>query len=737
MPEFTLRADGIPFRVTADSREAAAAALGEALDNNPEILQQKAEQLGLSEDDVASLRRQSRGEEAEDTVDVGTGLATAALATGESILEGAIRLPEMARQLAWDTFGSEEDAQAVWREIQSDRAARQDEAERRATRLLQDDAAVDALLADFDENAELGQAALVTAVTAGLGSAMQGARGLNMGRQVLGRGIKDTFVRRTLGSGARLVTDAAKAGASGAAGGATVGVDGETVEERQAARLENMKLGAAIGAGATVGIGTLGGLRKAVLSPLRRAMNEGEGAQLALQRAAEDRGTFVSMGQRTGSNFLLGLEDMVSGTAKNRTLRDQADNLMNSTRRLLRGTGAGSTPQYGTAVRTVGRTLDERVREMEKLKRKTWQDGMKRVERLVIEEGAPSVQPGSLRAVMDDIRADMSKASLTDLELSPGFSQLYDDISNSLRSGGATPSKINDWLQTIEFGTNGTMFTGVSAQKATGLNKAYINKMRTALMDDIGRLEQTGRRSRAIDEMLKVRDDYRQLSDDLRFFEDETALGMMRNPKNAEQAIRNIAKLDDEGQRVLRDTLRATNPALHDELSGLVLRKAIDDSFVSRGSQLRRFDLNKFRNNLRVQAVPGQPGARTSLRGFLNDDDIRNADEAAELASRMMNLGESVARQNVTLGDIAINVISRSAEFAGRLVTRMVTGGKSAEWLFFSPEGNRWMRRMVQAQSRNDVTTMNTLAFIGGHALGTDQEPEPEASLAEQLGVPQ
>jgi hypothetical protein len=730
MPEFQLHANGIPFTVTAENREEAAAGLSEAIDKDPSLLDKKAKRLGLTESDVETVGRTSRGESADKETSVAKGVGFAAQSTAEAVREGISRLPEQVAQIAIDTFGSDEQAQAAKAQIDERRAQRlQDSAGRVQTMFGEDEAAADALIASFDRNAELGQAAVLTLATGGTGGAIgQGVR------STIGRIFKDGIMKKALTS------QAAGTIATGASFGAIVDTAGETVEERQEDRLGNAKFGAALGLGFQGAIATIGGIRRLVTQPIRKALESSADDAEKAVRATSDRGSLLSLGQRTGANFLINMENFVAGTFKNKFMREQADNILGGTRRLIKGIGSSTRPAYNAVIKRVGKSIEARVEALNVLRRDVWKTGMAKVDKLAIDEGNMVIQPSSLRGALADIEADMGSAALSQIELGKGMATLGEEVATAIKSGGATVRQVNEWMKGIEFAKRGgNIFTNGESRSLQGV---YLNQLRSGLLDDVGRLAAQGRPSKAFNELVKVRDDYKQVVNEIRGFEGETALAMLRNPKNADDAIRAIGKLDDEGQVALRSALLKMDDGavLHQELSGSLLRRAIDDSFVVKGDQFRRFDLNKFRKNLRVQAVPGKPGEQIRIDKFLSPADLKNAEETALIASKVMNLSESVGKTNLTLGDVAINAISRSAEFIARMVTRVATGGQSAEWLFFTREGQEWITKLATAKATGNAVQMNRLVAMGAYAAGAaDNEAEivdkPGQRLSDELGL--
>ena len=311
------------------------------------------------------------------------------------------------------------------------------------------------------------------------------------------------------------------------------------------------------------------------------------------------------------------------------------------------------------------------------------------------------------------------KAPELSFKLPPG-AKMADAQNRALQSNnlaGVTPEEAFRLLKGLNkvIGGDTAIFKNAPLHSNRQIARALMGDFLSAMEADAA--SQAGRAIRSVNGMYKQSMAHAQAIDDLMI---TTIFGGKKFPKSLDKAMNRLKKQSPEELKATRDFLEEWNPQLLDDLKGTMVRDMVRTA--RRGSSPAvdtPVDPTKLIANLDGFSGPGQAG-----RGLFTAEEqssIKLTSDALRILKNKYFSG--AAPGGITAEDLAINVISRSPEFMGRFVTRLLSSGKTMEQALLDPT----FRKAMAAISDDTVGRADfnlAVAYIIRRYLVSDEEAQ-------------
>lgn len=240
-----------------------------------------------------------------------------------------------------------------------------------------------------------------------------------------------------------------------------------------------------------------------------------------------------------------------------------------------------------------------------------------------------------------------------------------------------------------------------------------------------------GSSSAAISRLQDIRGTYAQEMQKLNRIRN-TVLGKVFGDEkavfDADIALDKMLNRTAQQNNATREILETWAPDLLDDIKGVALRRAVENSInPAQRQSLSLFDPVKLANNLAGrEGLPGTMG-----RGLFNaaeqQDIIKTAEAIRTLQETHIPFFERASAQQIQ--DTAINVISRSPEFMARWGARLLGTGRNLEFLLNDAGARTHIQNLAKAGPDSELGRMAIvyLSIVGGEGEAQAQRDEEEA----------
>ena len=518
--------------------------------------------------------------------------------------------------------------------------------------------------------------------------------------------------------------------------------DAETVQERRADRLGQMKMGAVLGAGFGAFPSVLAG-GKNVLAKIMRNFSE---TPDDITRIADEFGVPVSLGQESGNPVLRAMETQAQGVRAQEMLRKQADEIAPAIARQL-GVRVPRLDQVGEGL---GRQVEEastRARSVLASRRaargNAWRDTMNAADQAA--GGAPLYRPfdfgNDLKRVASELKDQFGASSVRP---GPVLKDLMNEVDSAVAGGGATAKQIQNWLLRLNAAKGSGK--GLIDSSDEGIRRAitdgqfddmvegYAGRLKAALDRSVDMAAQKGAsnpmQEQAMGLIRKARSDYAAASGEIREIE-RGFLGALGIGGTPTQILNTLGQADPA---IVRSVMKTVDDISGSGIFRRDLRNAVFESAVDAGMQgavrkgLRTGDLDigsfaqAFSRNTRRSVLSGLQSPRQEAKAL---EGMRLMRAIVEEPSQNTVAGVIKTTLPVGVPDLAINVLSRDPGFMARLLAGAVSRGKGADWLFYSDQGRDILKSLRAQKVR--TPKWNATRNTGIVSLATMmQEPENE-----------
>jgi hypothetical protein len=518
--------------------------------------------------------------------------------------------------------------------------------------------------------------------------------------------------------------------------------DAETVQERRADRLGQMKMGAVLGAGFGAFPSVLAG-GKNVLAKIMRNFSE---TPDDIARIADEFGVPVSLGQESGNPVLRAMETQAQGVRAQEMLRKQADEIAPAIARQL-GVRVPRLDQVGEGL---GRQVEEastRARSVLASRRaargNAWRDTMNAADQAA--GGAPLYRPfdfgNDLKRVASELKDQFGASSVRP---GPVLKDLMNEVDSAVAGGGATAKQIQNWLLRLNAAKGSGK--GLIDSSDEGIRRAitdgqfddmvegYAGRLKAALDRSVDMAAQKGAsnpmQEQAMGLIRKARSEYAAASGEIREIE-RGFLGALGIGGTPTQILNTLGQADPA---IVRSVMKTVDDISGSGIFRRDLRNAVFESAVDAGMQgavrkgLRTGDLDigsfaqAFSRNTRRSVLSGLQSPQQEAKAL---EGMRLMRAIVEEPSQNTVAGVIKTTLPVGVPDLAINVLSRDPGFMARLLAGAVSRGKGADWLFYSDQGRDILKSLRAQKVR--TPKWNAIRNTGIVSLATMmQESENE-----------
>jgi len=187
-------------------------------------------------------------------------------------------------------------------------------------------------------------------------------------------------------------------------------------------------------------------------------------------------------------------------------------------------------------------------------------------------------------------------------------------------------------------------------------------------------------------------------------------------------ALNTLSKKSAGTLRSARLLLERYDPILLRKMQARVIRDIVADSFkAATPKAISSFSPRQLATSLRPE------GLRSTIRGqgLLRPEEVKDLKTALDAARTILNKSRTPAggfgELPVKIDDIVINAVSRSPEFMGRMLTRIVSRGATIEEVFATPAGREAIMTLARSGA-TDAKVKAALAFLARALRERDNE---------------
>lgn len=262
---------------------------------------------------------------------------------------------------------------------------------------------------------------------------------------------------------------------------------------------------------------------------------------------------------------------------------------------------------------------------------------------------------------------------------------------------------------------------GIFMSTADARVEMYRSRLKAALEKDLDSAGVNATSSPAFAALQKTRKTYAQQSDALRKVEDGSLNQLFGNPQalaTPQAALDKFYGLRSADQQTAVDLLSKNHPEALDAMRAHRIRTALTDAQTAGAAKNSAFDIQKFNDDMF-----GGDKANSPLWG--NDANSQQIRAGAAHLRVLLNAPQGGGGSLIAPEDISINLVSRTAAFVARIVTRAAYG-KYGDQLLGTPEGLAALRTLSNTSSRKGAAFNQALAYVQGLA----QQPQAQQQSA-------
>jgi len=571
--------------------------------------------------------------------------------------------------------------------------------------------------------------------------------------------------------------------AQGLLGGtaATAQVSDRPIEERTG----DFLIGSALGTGLGAAFGVPAGVRRLGARAFLKNLNSETSANnLELERAVtemvKEKGFGFSLSQITGNRFLFSLEQRAAGdvkkAAQNKNMQMLYDHVLKKAKQL--GDQGRSADEIGLALKD---TLSAANRAIHKKAGQDFAEGLDALEEfgediILTHEGASNylgklddmigeldhpLRPGAgasaeFKAYRHEVDKLVNPAIPKSrvITLPDGGKREVWDVVNR-RSGEVTrlaTTRAEAQVTSMQMNEEalGGFQAGETRQIQLGLNDLLRGK--TAVLDApdpssnkhvakallgslFDELDANAANPKAVQMLNDVTEAYKAQMLRIGKMEElvvNRMFGQAEMPFDSDKALKIVLGGGESSLKNTRAFLEEWDPALLDELQGTYLRRILEQAGDAASASVDvPISLTKFANALSGMGEDGKVVGQVG-RGLF--DEATQADlvlTANALRTIKNNYFTGINPSPSTIDDLAINVISRSPEFMGRFLTRVMTSGSSMEAALTDPLVRKAIQEIAKSGVEGPITASGRTAML----VLTNYLTANEAREEEQQGA--
>ena len=452
--------------------------------------------------------------------------------------------------------------------------------------------------------------------------------------------------------------------------------------------------------GTTIGVatggilGVPGLLRKRASEGLVKAFNAADPRQREIveqmvQKMTGDKDFVFSAAELTGNRFYLGIEISAADTASLAARSARLDTLYTHLfKRAKELSGKGLTP--GAIAAEMQGTLKTFKDSVYKQATGSWG---RSAESIITAHGDDAVFRGTeYLAKIDSMIAEQSNA-LTSMgaKPSPALLKYRDEVAGIVEAGGPNSEQTLDILKGLNNLIGGK--TQVFETAAAGTNENLGRALMGAFTSE---LEGAATSPGAIQAIKLLRQGYRQdmaAAEAIKRSTFNAVFGNADLPQNPGAAIDRVMKMEPGDQRAMAQFLKEWNPELYNGMQRSFLKRTLLKSQAKPGDADVVGDISMARFAENLADVFGRQGKVGS--GFFEPALQKEIETTASALRILANKATRTDIGGTKPEEWTINLISRSPEFFGRFVTRLMASGETLETALLNPHWRHALRTIA------------------------------------------